>query len=94
MVRWRCNAMTLLDAAREWIRKGCLPIPVRHGSKRPAANGWEQLEVTLDNASQYFSDEPQNIGVLLGDKFGSADVDCDCPEAIAVARELLPETGL
>jgi hypothetical protein len=32
--------------------------------------------------------------VLLGDKFGSADVDCDCSEAITAARELLPETGL
>jgi hypothetical protein len=30
----------------------------------------------------------------LGDKYGSTDVDCDCPEAITAARELLPETGL
>jgi hypothetical protein len=45
-------------------------------------------------APQYFNSHPQNIGVLLGDKTGSTDVDCDCPEAIAAARELLPETGL
>jgi hypothetical protein len=30
----------------------------------------------------------------LGDKFGSTDVDCDCPEASRAARKLLPETGL
>lgn len=36
---------------------------------------------------------PQNIGLLLGYS-GITDVDCDCPEAIAAARELLPETGL
>ena len=69
-------------------------MPIPHRSKRPALKGWEQLEITLDTASQYFDRLPQNIGVLLGDKFGSTDVDCDCPEAITAARALLPETGL
>jgi len=86
--------MTPLDAAIEWIRKGFSPVPVPHKSKRPVLNRWQQLDITIEAASQYFNGVSQNIGLLLGDKFGSTDVDCDCPEASRAARELLPETGL
>lgn len=86
--------MTPLDAAIAWIQKGFSPVPVPHRSKRPVLQGWERLETTVDLASRYFTDASQNIGLLLGDKYGSADVDCDCPEAITTARGLLPETGL
>ena len=86
--------MTPLDAAITWIQKGFSPVPVPHGSKRPVLKEWQRLEITIEGASQYFNGASQNIGVLLGDNFGSTDVDCDCPEAIAAARELLPETGL
>ena len=48
----------------------------------------------MDMAPQYFNGKPQNIGLRLGDKYGSADVDCDCAEAITAARDLLPETGM
>ena len=86
--------MTPLDAAITWIQKGFSPVPVPHRSKRPVLKEWQRLEITKEGASQYFNGASQNIGVLLGDKFGSADVDCDCPEAITAAREFLPETGL
>ena len=86
--------MTPLDAAITWIQKGYSPVPVPHRSKRPVLKEWQRLEITTEGVSQYFQDASQNIGVLLGDKFGSTDVDCDCPEAITAARELLPETGL
>ena len=86
--------MTPLDAAISWIQKGFSPLPVPHRSKRPVLKEWQRLEITTEGASQYFNGAAQNIGVLLGDKFGSTDVDCDCPEAITAARELLPETGL
>ena len=86
--------MTPLDAALAWIRKGFSPVPVPYRSKKPVLDAWQQLEITVETAPGYFGAPALNIGVLLGDKFGSADVDCDCPEAIAAARELLPETGL
>ena len=86
--------MTPLDAAIAWIQKGYSPVPIPHRSKRPVLKEWEQLEITTDAAPQYFNGNQQNIGVHLGDKYGSADVDCDCPEAISVARTLLPATGL
>ena len=76
--------MTPLDAAISWIQKGFSPVPIPHRSKRPVIKGWEQLEMTVETAPQYFNGAPQNIGLLLGDKYGSADVDCDCPEAISL----------
>ncbi|MGA7408883.1 MAG: phage/plasmid primase, P4 family, partial [Bryobacteraceae bacterium] len=86
--------MTPVDAAISWIQMGFSPVPVPHRSKRPVINAWERLEITAETAPQHFNGAQQNIGLLLGDKYGSADVDCDCPEAIAAARVLLPETGL
>ena len=85
--------MTPLDAAIAWIQKGFSPVPIPHRSKRPILKGSEQLEITADVAPQYFNGTQQNIGVHLGDRYGSTDVDCDCPEAISVARALLPATG-
>jgi DNA modification methylase len=69
--------MTPLDAAITWIQKGFSPVPVPHRSKRPVLKEWQRLEITKEGASQYFNGASQNIGVLLGDKFGSADVDCE-----------------
>jgi Bifunctional DNA primase/polymerase, N-terminal len=86
--------MTPLEAALAWIQRGYSPIPVPDRSKKPVLEGWQRLEITVDVAPNYFNSRSQNIGVLLGDKYGSIDVDCDCPEAIRAARELLPETGL
>ena len=70
--------MTPLDAAITWIQQGYSPVPVPHRSKRPALKEWQRLEITTEGASQYFNGAAQNIGVLLGDKFGSADVDWSC----------------
>jgi len=86
--------MTPLEAAIEWIGRGFSPVPIPHRSKKPVLEAWQRLQITMDVAPRYFNSHPQNIGVLLGDKTGSTDVDCDCPEAIAAARQLLPETGL
>jgi P4 family phage/plasmid primase-like protien len=86
--------MTPLNAAIAWIQRGFSPVPVPYRSKRPVLHGWQGLEISLDVAPQYFNGPTQNIGVLLGDKHGSTDIDCDCPEAITAARELLPETAL
>lgn len=88
------GVVTPLDAAIAWIGRGFSPVPVPTRSKGPILEGWQRLEINLESASEYFNGTSQNIGVLLGDRYGSTDVDCDCPEAIAVARELLPETGL
>ena len=74
--------MSPLDSAIKWIQQGFSPVPIPYRSKRPVLKGWEMLEITTDVATQFFTGQCQNVGLLLGDKYGSADVDCDCPEAI------------
>ena len=55
---------------------------------------WQSLRIDAVTAPKYFNGAKQNIGVILGDDAGSADVDCDCDEAITVAKRLLPPTNM
>ncbi len=92
--------LTPLDAALDWIGRSYSPVPVRAQSKKPynpddpEGKHWQDLRITAETANRYFNGAKQNIGVLLGDAHGSADVDLDCPEAVALAPTILPDTGL
>lgn len=91
---------TSLQGAIFWSKLGYSPIPVQFRSKKPYnpedpdGKGWPGLRITAANAPQYFDRTPSNIGVLLGDEQGSADVDLDCQEAILLAKHFLPDTGI
>ena len=55
---------------------------------------WNELIITRDNASKYFNNSRQNIGVQLGPKSGGlCDIDLDCPEAVQLAPLFLPSTA-
>src|ERR1700722_6258256 len=83
-----------LENAINWCERGYFPVPIPVQEKGPKITGWQDLRITVETASQFFNGAPQNLGVLLGDNYGSADVDLDCQEAIAAAPLLLPPTGL
>jgi Bifunctional DNA primase/polymerase, N-terminal len=85
---------TPLHSALDWCRRGFHPIPIPHREKGPKILRWQALRITEETAATYFNSAQQNIGVLLGDESGAADVDLDCIEAIEVAAVLLSETGL
>lgn len=85
---------TPLDAARSWIERGFHPVPIPDRKKAPALANWPTLRLTAETAPAHFNGTPQNIGVLLGDDYGSTDVDCDCTEAIDLAKVFLPDTGM
>ncbi len=91
---------TPLESARFWIERGFSPVPVRFRSKvpynpdDPGDRGWQNLRITAETAGRYFGGAQQNIGVLLGDGWGGADIDLDCQEAIHVASGFLPATGM
>ena len=83
----------LLDVALSYLNRGWRPIPVPFRKKAPIGDGWQTLVITVENAPQHFNGRAQNIGVLLGRASGGlADVDLDCPEAIALAHSYLPAT--
>ena len=71
------------DYALEYVRRGWNPVPIPFKSKRPTGDGL-----------RFFNCEPQNVGVLMGQTSGGlADLDLDCPKAIAIAPFVLPRTG-
>ncbi len=85
---------TVQDAAKAYIQKGWRPLPVPYKEKGPRLRKWQEFELKLDDLPRYFKDEPQNIGVILGEPSGGlVDIDLDAPEAIKLADAFLPETG-
>ena len=55
---------------------------------------WPSLRLTKSDLPMYFNGTASNIGVILGDQYGTTDIDLDSPEAIAVACDILPDTGM
>jgi putative DNA primase/helicase len=83
---------TLLETA-QWLRsRGFWPLPIPFKQKGPILEGWDALRIDTPDLAEFFNGSEQNIGARTGD--GVADVDLDCPEAIAAAPWLLPPTDM
>lgn len=88
-----------VKAARSWLDLGISPVPLHPQSKKPkgeggpkGAKGWQLMRATIETLDQFF-ERGDNIGGLWGEPSGwVVDIDLDCPEAIAAADVLLPET--
>ena len=88
------SILSATAAAASWIERGYWVVPILLREKKPTIKDWPNLRITTNDLPKYFKGGAQNIGVLLADRYGSTDVDLDCDEALRVAREFLPETGL
>jgi hypothetical protein len=86
--------MTAGQAAQYYVARGLHPIPIPFREKAPRISNWPALRLTEAELSKYFNGAPSNIGLILGDDYGTTDIDLDCLEAIAAASEFLPETGM
>ena len=76
-------------AAKAYRLRGWAPLPFSRGCKGPTYSGWQDF-VADDNT--VFNG--CNIGNLLGAKSaGLIDCDLDCPEACALAADVLPPTN-
>ena len=60
-------------------------------TKAPGGKGWPDATPALAEIEQHIG-RGGNVGLLCGSA-GTADVDLDCPEALALADIYLPETG-
>nr|WP_283842044.1 phage/plasmid primase, P4 family [Bradyrhizobium sp. KB893862 SZCCT0404] len=81
-------------SALQYTMRGWNPIPLPLGKKAPIGTDWQHHVITGSKVERFFGDKPQNIGVQLGSKSGGlTDVDLDCPEAVAIARAVLPKTS-
>jgi hypothetical protein len=75
--------MTILEGARATLALNLWPVPIKPGTKRPPMREWQKLRLTVDDLQEHFSN---GLGVLRGvPPRPIADVDVDCPEALAVA---------
>jgi hypothetical protein len=82
-------------AARDYLDRGYLPIPVPFRQKAPCFKNWQALRVSAETLPRFFPDQyAGNIGLLTGDACGLVDVDLDCPEARAAATTVLPDTAM
>jgi hypothetical protein len=89
----RIRELTAGETALDYIRRGWPPVPVPHRTKFPVIDEWQNLRITEKEIPRYFNGKLQNIGVILGKPAGDlVDVDIDCPEALTLAKEFLPET--
>jgi uncharacterized protein DUF3987/bifunctional DNA primase/polymerase-like protein len=86
--------LTPLEAARSYLQRGWMPLPVPFRSKNPGFEGWQKFAITEVELPQHFNGQRQNIGVLLGKASGDlADIDLDCNNAVMLAPYFLPTTG-
>ena len=80
----------LKGALNSYRRRGWALLPVKARGKAPeAGKDWQNYTPPGDHVFT------GNIGLILGQRSGGiVDVDLDCPEAIALAPQILPPTGL
>jgi hypothetical protein len=84
---------SILEAAKWYLENGHCPVPVPYREKGPALAEWPKLRLKLVDLMHYFNGQPSNIGLILG-VGGDADVDLDCPEALAAWPEFAPARTL
>jgi hypothetical protein len=84
---------SVLDAAREYTRRGWRVVPIPHGKKGPRLHDWPSLMLGENEMAAHFSNG-ENIGILLGAASGGlVDIDFDCSEALDLADCFLSKTN-
>ena len=82
-----------MNLAAEYKRRGWALTLVPSNDKGPRERDWDKRDPSLADAERHLV-AGGNVGVILGPRSGeTADVDLDCPEALALASLYLPATG-
>jgi hypothetical protein len=76
-----------VEVARAYAERGWVAVPIPRRSKNPGRAGWTSER---NVPPEHF--EGKNIGIHLGPS-NLIDLDLDCPEAIALAPDVLPPTA-
>jgi hypothetical protein len=83
----------ILAAVLDYYGRGYDPTPVEYRGKKAVLEGWQKRHLGEEALRGLFA-QPYNIGIVLGAASGGlVDVDLDTPQAIVVARHLLPATA-
>ncbi len=88
-------AGTCLKAVKFYKEQGFKPVLVKYKSKQPTEPEWQKGSLTWEYAEQRIGSEKCNLGLLLGDQSnGLVDIDIDDPDALRLADQFLPATGM
>ncbi|QYK49102.1 MAG: DUF3987 domain-containing protein [Phycisphaeraceae bacterium] len=88
------NASSRLAAARSYLARNLMPVPIPARTKGPIEKSWPSWRFTEADLALHFGGDG-NIGLILGEPSGNlVDVDLDCPEAIEWASAHLPPTAV
>lgn len=80
------------EAARKYISRGFVVIPVPADSKNPKRLEWQSERWALEDVPVQFANG-SNIGIMTGEPSGGVlAVDLDVPEAAKIAERFLPPT--
>jgi hypothetical protein len=90
------NPTTPAEWAGVFVRLGIAVVPLIPRTKIPEGGvGWQDKAILDESELPHGIPEGSNLGVLLGHPSGClVDLDLDCPEAIRLAPNLAPVTGL
>ncbi len=84
----------VLEEARRQTQAGRHVVPIPGGRKGPNQEGWQNLRLKLEELPLHFNNG-KNLGLLTGEPSdGLVDVDLDAEEAVRLADEFLPSTGM
>jgi hypothetical protein len=82
-----------VNLAENYKRRGWTLALIPANDKAPRDRDWDKREPSLTEAERHLA-RGGNLGLILGVLSGeTADVDLDCPEALALAPLYLPSTG-
>lgn len=84
-----------IDRVAAYLQNDITITPDEHRGKRALRNGWQKERLTLPELAPYYaSDQPCNIGAVLGEPSGDrVDADLDADETLPIADWFLPRTG-
>jgi len=86
------DSPNMLEAARGYLARGYMPVPLTPCEKTPFIRAWQDLRLGESDLPQWFGGT-NNIGIILGGPSGwLVDVDLDCDEAVELADRFLPAT--
>lgn len=88
------HQLEILRCVARYLAQKWAPVPLPLGSKAPKMAGWPSFRTSETSAARDFA-RAGGVGLILGRASnGLVDVDLDCAEAVALARDLLPPTAM
>ena len=78
------GALSVMEAAKQYINRGLAPVPIPNGYKYPNKDDWPSFKCSANDVAKHFYNDG-SLGLNLAAS-SLVDVDFDSPEAVALAH--------